>query len=194
MCIDDQMLNTYLDGELAEPWRTQVEEHLSYCQVCKSRFDSLAKVKKTVQTSGLTDGEISDSKAKVLRFLEQNYLEKKQKVTFMKKRVSISAPAFVAFAAAFVIVFVGALFVAGGNGKSVSEQLVPGRLVSLDERNVTQVRATDNSTTGKALESYSLEDILKNLDARGYDVDIRLKGIVPIDETSSTASAAGNNY
>ena len=31
MCIDSQMLSAYLDGELPEPYRTQVEEHLEHC-------------------------------------------------------------------------------------------------------------------------------------------------------------------
>ena len=42
----------------------------------------------------------------------------------------------------------------------------------------------DNNATTKTLENYSLEDILKNLDARGYDVDIRLKSIQPINFNS----------
>jgi hypothetical protein len=35
------------------------------------------------------------------------------------------------------------------------------------------------------LDSYSLEEILKYLDGKGYDVDVRLKGITPLDPTSA---------
>ncbi|MGD8113841.1 MAG: anti-sigma factor family protein, partial [Sphaerochaetaceae bacterium] len=54
MCLDDQILNTYLDGELVEPWKTQVEEHLKYCTACSSRFRQLQAVHEMVCSSRLS--------------------------------------------------------------------------------------------------------------------------------------------
>ena len=36
MCIDLQMLSAYMDGELKEPYRTQVKEHLDHCVACRT--------------------------------------------------------------------------------------------------------------------------------------------------------------
>ena len=48
MCIDDGLLSSYLDGELGEPYRSQVEEHLSYCTACQSRLEKLKKLDQVV--------------------------------------------------------------------------------------------------------------------------------------------------
>ena len=48
--------------------------------------------------------------------------------------------------------------------------------------NITPVRLSDNYTTNETLERYSLDDILKYLDEKGYDVSIKVKSIKPLDE------------
>ena len=59
MCLDDQILSTYLDNELSEPWKSQVEEHLGNCPSCRTRFQNLMKISDTVRAAGLTDEEIA---------------------------------------------------------------------------------------------------------------------------------------
>ena len=83
-------------------------------------------------------------------------------------------------AAAFVVVFVGSWAVFGHNNASDSTILLPDVNTTIDLNNITQTRSSDNAATSKSLENYSLDEILKNLDARGYDVDIRLKSIQPL--------------
>ncbi len=188
MCLDDQILNTYLDGELAEPWKSQVEEHLSYCSSCRTRYQNLMKVSEAVKSAELSDEEIQPRKDRVLSMIEKNYLSKgKSKKSFLHRTFKFTAPQMVGVAAAFVVVFVGSWAVFGNNSASDNQILLPDVSTTIDLNNITQTRSTDNAATSKSLENYSVDEILKNLDARGYDVEVRLKSIQPLslDKMSS---------
>ncbi|MBQ3696667.1 MAG: zf-HC2 domain-containing protein [Spirochaetales bacterium] len=181
MCLDDQILNTYLDNELAEPWKSQVEEHLSYCSSCRTRYQNLLKISDAVKSAELTADEIQPHQDRVLSMIEKNYLSKgKGKKSFLHRTFKLSAPQMIGVAAAFVVVFVGSWAVFGHNNATDSTILLPDVNTTIDLNNITQTRSTDNAATSKSLENYSLDEILKNLDARGYDVDIRLKSIQPL--------------
>lgn len=178
MCLDDQILNTYLDGELAEPWKSQVEEHLSYCPSCRARYQKLVQLRDAVRAAVLTDEEIAPRQERVLSMIEKNHLSKKSSQSFWRRHFRVSAPQVIGVAAAFVVVFIGSWAVFGGNKDNTIP--LPELNTTIDLKNITPVRSTDNASTSKSLESYSLDEILKNLDARGYDVDIRLKSIQPL--------------
>ena len=108
MCLDDQILNTYLDNELAEPWKSQVEEHLSYCSSCRTRYQNLLKISDAVKSAELTADEIQPHQDRVLSMIEKNYLSKgKGKKSFLHRTFKLSAPQMIGVAAAFVVVFVG---------------------------------------------------------------------------------------
>lgn len=191
MCLDDQILNTYLDGELKEPWKSQVEEHLSYCKICSKKYESLKKLSQTVKSAELTQEEIQSHQDRVLAMIEKNHIKKHKKVTLFSKKFSIGIPQIMSVAAAFVIVFVGALNMGSSRVSNVID--LPEVNSTIDVSNITPVRASDNNATTKTLENYSLEDILKNLDARGYDVDIRLKSIQPIQFGSESSEGVGES-
>jgi len=184
MCLDDQILNTYIDGELTEPWKSQVEEHLSYCDSCRLHYESLKELRAIIKDSSLSDEEIKPHQDRVLAYLEKNCLSKKKKLNFFSKTFRFKPTQLLGAAAAFVIVFVGSwsLF----SNRSESEIPLPDLNTSVDIANITPVRASDNAATSKTLDSYSLDDILKNLDARGYDIDIRLKSIQPVKFSSDS--------
>lgn len=182
MCLDDQILNTYMDGELAEPWKSQVEEHLKHCLACSNRLDSIRKVSTTLKTSEISEDEIQSHQKRVLEILEKNYLGKKRYVSAFKKQVRLSVSQLIGVAAAFVVVFVGSWTLIGS--KSDQTIPVPEVVPSIDIANITPARAVQQDV--KSLDSYSLEEILQNLDARGFDVDIRLKGIKPIEDNSTS--------
>lgn len=176
MCLDDQILSTYIDGELEEPWKSQVEEHLDYCSACKERYESLQKLKEKIKDSVLTQDEITSRKERVEQLLDKNYLNKKHKPN---RFIRLPLKWFgIGTAAAFVLIFAGSF--ALGRNKNTSSVIPVPDIYSVDIENITPIRATDNNTTSKTLESYSLDEILKNLDARGYDIEIRLKDIQPI--------------
>ena len=71
MCLDDQILNTYLDNELTEPWKSQVEEHLSYCSSCRTRYQNLLKISDAVKSAELTSDEIQPHQDRVLSMIEK---------------------------------------------------------------------------------------------------------------------------
>ncbi len=180
MCLDDQILNTYIDNELTEPWKSQVEEHLSYCPSCRARYQNLVSLSNAVKAAELTDEEIQPRQDRVLAMIEKNYLNKKSKKSFLHKTFKLTAPQMLGVAAAFVVVFVGSWAIFGNNGSGDGTILLPEVNTTIELDNIKQTRLSDNATTSKSLESYSLEEILKNLDSRGYDVDIRLKSIQPL--------------
>ena len=49
MCIDLQMLSAYMDGELKEPYRTQVKEHLEHCAACRNLLENMKKLDEKIQ-------------------------------------------------------------------------------------------------------------------------------------------------
>lgn len=187
MCLDDQILNTYLDGELVEPWKSQVEEHLSYCKACSDRYNKLSEIRGIVKDAVLTKEEIAPYNNRVLAFMEKNYLSKKKKKEgFFRKQFRVKGQQILGLAAAFVVVFVGSWVVLGNSTDAAIP--MPDLNNQIDIESITPVRATDNSTTARSLESYSLDEILKSLDARGYEVELHLKGIQPLsldDETTA---------
>ncbi|MFC2822225.1 MAG: anti-sigma factor family protein [Sphaerochaeta sp.] len=181
MCLDDQILNTYLDNELTEPWKSQVEEHLSYCSSCKTRYQKLLNLSASVKSAALTDEEMESRKDRVLSLIEKNHISKKSgKKSFLRRTFKLSTPHLIGVAAAFVVVFVGSWAIFGNNGSTDGSIIMPELNSTIDINHITQTRSSDNASTAKSIESYSLDEILKNLDARGYDVDIRLKSIQPL--------------
>ncbi|MGI6440230.1 MAG: anti-sigma factor family protein [Sphaerochaetaceae bacterium] len=173
-------MNTYLDGELTEPWKTQVEEHLRYCTACQSRSQQLSSLHHVVSQSRLEDDEIEKRQDRVLEFMEKNYLSKGGKVGFFHRDFKIKTPTLLVAAAAFVVFFVGALILGPGT-KMTENDLIPSVVVP-SEGQVVQVRSTEALAASQVLENFTLEEILMYLDSRGYEVDLSLKGIKPVGE------------
>jgi predicted anti-sigma-YlaC factor YlaD len=180
MCLDDQILNTYLDGELVEPWKTQVSEHLKYCPACNARYLQLKTLHRMVGASRLADEQVEPVQEKILKFMEKNYLDKRRSPSFFHRNVKVGMPALVSVAAVVLVLLAGSLFLDGGKTGTLGE-IIPQLLVP-SQGSVVQVRATDSLSASKVLESFTLEQILQYLDSKGYAVDIRLKGIQPVGD------------
>ena len=178
MCLDDQILNTYLDGELAEPWNTQVIEHLRYCVACSARLDQLKELHQRLSQVKLTDDEITPHREKVLKFIENNHINKRRAFKFMNRSFRVTVPMAMASAAASVVILTVALLV----GNQAIEQ--PGEIipqVSVPATgSVIQVRATENLSASQLLENFTLEEILQYLNSKGYEVEVKMKGIQPL--------------
>lgn len=177
MCVDDELLNTYLDGELQEPWRTQVEQHLGYCNACRGRLEQLKALDHTMQSASLTEEEIQGRQEKVLSYFEKNRFGNK-KIRLFARRVQVRlVPALLTSAAAFVIVFIGAFVLFGTNSKQ-AEEILPGVAAPVDSANVRQV----SDVKQKTLDDYSLEQIVQYLDSKGYAVKLEVKAVQPIQQ------------
>lgn len=182
MCLDDQILSCYVDGELEEPWKSQVEEHLVWCNSCSKRLEELKSLHKIVNDAVLSDNVIDNSKERVSIFLEKNVLHKKsisikQKISnFFRNRIVVPA-------LSVCVTFCVCLFIF--NQKEPSKIMSPIVPSAVNMENIVPVRASDNYSTSQSLKNYSLEEIIKYLDSCGYDVSIKLKVIEPITTLSS---------
>lgn len=172
MCLDDQMLNTYLDGELQEPFKSQVEEHLKYCAACRGRYLRLEELRRTIVGAALTQEEIAPRQAQVLRVLENTRLNRKRP-GFLRRQIRLNLPVFASAAAAFVFVFIGSIFYVNNQAGAFMPSPVENRI---DEGNVNLV--TDQSK--RTIDDYSLEEILDSLDRRGYTYEVKPKVVEPV--------------
>ena len=181
MCLDDQVLSTYIDGELAEPWKTQVEEHLLHCSICKSRYNQLKDLGNDIKSARLREEEFAVQRQRIWQYLEKNCVAV-VKERFIEKRLSFKAPVLVAAAAAFVILFsAGIYFAANSNGDVLPEIPVVSGQVDADTTNsIVSVRATDSAPAAMSLQDLTIEEILQLLDNRGFEVDLRLKSVEPL--------------
>lgn len=191
MCLDDQVLSTYIDGELAEPWKTQVEAHLSHCSSCKSRYNQLLDLEKEISSARLREEEFSVQRERIWQYLEKNCVSA-VKNRFAEKRFTIKAPVFVAAAAAIVLFFSAGIYFAAVNGNKVMNEIP----VSTEQPNeeitatIIPVRASDSAPAAQSLQDLTIEEILKLLDERGFEVDLRLKSVEPL--TVSTQIVLSN--
>ncbi len=176
MCVDDELLSAYLDGELQEPWRTQVEQHLQYCKACASRFLQLKELQSFLVKDGVSPEEIARRQARVLSFFEKSRFTQTKRVSLFRKTIEVKlVPAILSSAAAFVVVFVGAFVVFGTNSSQNEPFLAPAtnQLGGGSVRQVSEVRPA-------GLDAYSVDEIVSYLSEKGYDVNLTLKSVEPL--------------
>lgn len=180
MCVDDQILSAYIDGELSEPWKTQIEEHLEWCEACKKRLADLKEVHDVVNNAVLDDSSIGLSQNRVMRYLNANVLNKEKHTWLQKLHKIVSKKVLLPIcSAALTFCFCLIIFT---SPEKVTEITHVDNVPSLSIENITPVRLTDNYTTSETLDKYSLDEILKYLDEKGYDVSISVKSIKPLND------------
>ncbi len=175
MCIDLQMLSAYLDGELKEPYRTQAEEHLSHCATCRNLLDDMKRLDRTIMLDSFNDEDLERNKDAIYRKLDTKFFSSTSKISIFRRKIQMSIPQMIASAAAVTFIFVGAFLLFGSNPKTTND-ILPSFSVNAESGNV---RYVSNSREG--LENYSLEEILEYLDGKGYNVDISIKGLQPLE-------------
>ncbi len=177
MCVDDELLSTYLDGELADPWKTQVSEHLQYCSACRLRLGQLSSLQKRLRVAELTDSEMRRSKDRVLAFFEETkFPTSEAKRPFWRKKFEVKlAPALLS-AAAFVVVVIGSFVFFSANTPQ-GQEILPGVVAPIDSEHIRQVTDLGKPNLGM----FSLEQIIQHLDSLGYSVKIEMKAVTPID-------------
>jgi anti-sigma factor RsiW len=172
------LLNTYLDGELQEPWRTQVQEHLGYCNACRQRLEQLRALHQKVADAVLPDSEISARQDRVLQYFEKTrFSSSSKKMHIFRKKIQVRlVPALITSAAAFVVVFIGA-FVLFGNSAQQGQEILPGVAPPIDSAHIQQVTEVQQPS----LDMFSLEQIVQHLDAMGYAVKLEVKAVTPLE-------------
>lgn len=190
MCIDLQMLSAYMDGELKEPYRTQVEEHLEHCAACRKLLQNMEDLERRVQAASFDEAELGKNKEAIFQKLDNKYFKNRTNISFFRRKIQMSVPTMITAAAAATFIFVGGFFFFGSNA-SQTEDILPSFSVNADSENVRFVSSTSDS-----LDNYTLEQILQYLDQKGYQVDISIKGLQPlkvVDEEVPVEKVEANN-
>ncbi len=175
MCIDSQMLSAYLDNELNEPYKSQVEEHLEHCAACRKHLEEMKEIDEKVKSTAYPVSELERKKDAVFEMMDKKHFQKGKRFDFLRKKVQVSLPMMVTAAAAIVFIFVGG-FMFFGTNPSQTDDILPSFAVQAGENNVRFVSSKDSN-----LDNYTLEEILQYLDQKGYKVDISIKGLQPIE-------------
>ncbi len=176
MCIDDQMLSTYMDGELKEPYVSQVSEHLEHCVACRQRLEELKKLSLRIRETKFPDELLVRNKDRIYDLLDSKFFDGGKKSSFFRRRIEFGMPTLITAAAAVIFIFVGGFMFFGSNQGQTAE-ILPSFQVNADPQNVQFV-----STRQASLDDYTLEEILQYLDRKGYQVDISIKGLSAIEE------------
>jgi len=178
MCLDDALLNSYLDGELLEPWKTQVEEHLSYCNGCQMRLEQLKDLDDKMKSATISDDEIESRADRVMTFFEKNRFDKPKKQNIFRRKIQVNLiPALITSAAAFVVVFIGSFVLFGTNNQQTSE-ILPEVNLPIEASQVQQVSSEKKSS----LDDFSLSQIIHYLDSQGYAVTLEVKTVNPLED------------
>lgn len=175
MCIDSQMLSAYLDGELKEPYRTQVQEHLEHCAACRKQLDDMMSLDEAIKATKTSDELLDRKKDIIFNTLDEKYFRSGKKISFIRRKVEMSLPAMITAAAAVVFIFIGGFMFFGSN-PAQTEDILPSFAVAADQQNIRYVSSGKGS-----LDDYTLEEIMQYLDGKGYNVNITLKGLQPIE-------------
>lgn len=176
MCIDSQMLSEYLDNELSEPYKTQVEEHLSHCAACRKLLETMSETDSDIKSLSVDESIIDKNKDGLYSLLDKKLFEGGKKVGFFRRKIAVSVPALATSAAAVVFIFIGG-YMLFGTSPSQTGDILPSFSVQADSSNVRFV----SSEAEGSLDDYTLEEILQYLDSKGYQVDISIKGIQPLE-------------
>ena len=123
MCIDSQMLSAYLDGELPEPYRTQVEEHLEHCAACRKHLDDMRALERRIQSSEFPEEQLMRNKDRIFSLLDKKYFQNGNKVSFIRRRLEISLPSLITAAAAVVFIFIGGFMFFGTSSEQTEDIL-----------------------------------------------------------------------
>lgn len=114
-CPDDSLWSSYIDGEVGEPWRSRMRDHLSRCPRCSSKVQALDSLHTAIGriSAGSEQKAIASASARIKACLDAESLEapivrrdKKSKlVDIMGWKVSLPIPALAAALVAIVLLF-----------------------------------------------------------------------------------------
>lgn len=107
MCPDRELLSAFFDGEVEDPWRTDIKKHLESCLKCRQILSSYQRLRRILE-----EDPVPDCQGAQLRTLEKviagSGVIPGKTVPFWKKRLQVPLP--LAAAAAVVLIFLGAFF------------------------------------------------------------------------------------
>lgn len=178
MCPDEKLLSEYLDGELKEPWLSQVLEHINYCHICRHQLENLKAIKESTEKAVLDECKIEEAKERTYNYIDKNLFNKK-KQSLWRKILNITKKKVFWPILSSVVTFCFCLIILNPGSRKSNIIPYPDVPAILELDNIIPVRTTDNYTTAETLKNYSLEEILQYLNNLGYEVTLKNKEIIP---------------
>jgi hypothetical protein len=107
MCVDDQLLSAFIDGELDGNHSEQVKVHLAECSDCRKRMEGMRRISAALSSGTLREEDIALSSRRVAARLD-HVIDPASSRGFWSRRFSVPAP--LALAAMLVLVLVSGMF------------------------------------------------------------------------------------
>ncbi len=107
MCVDDQQLSAFIDGELDGKSLEQVKSHLSECRECRKRVEGMRLLSAALSSGELSSEEIALSSRRVAARLD-HVIDPASGRGFWNRRFSVPAP--LALAATLIMVLLSGMF------------------------------------------------------------------------------------
>ncbi len=172
MCVDDQLLSAFIDGELESGTLDLVKIHLSECPSCRKRLEGMRLVSTALSAGTLSSGEIALSSRRVAVRLD-HVLDPVSGRGFWNRRFSIPAP--LALAAMLVMVLLSGMFVFSvynsGRGGAQAIPLAEGdyseefKLLA-SEVNASEVNGPESAPT--------IQQLFEMLESSGASIEVRI--------------------
>lgn len=107
MCPDYELLSAFIDGEVENPWKGEIERHLEVCTTCREKVVLYRRMSVLLEEDKEPDFRSSMTRVQVA-IESASRTAKKIVVPFWKRRILIPVP--IAAVAATVLILIGTVF------------------------------------------------------------------------------------
>ncbi|MDZ7795187.1 MAG: zf-HC2 domain-containing protein [Spirochaetia bacterium] len=174
MCYDEQVISTYVDGELEEPLHREVQKHLESCAYCRSTQAEYRSVKElflAVSNSPLHD-TIAGPQAKARVWQQvQRKTRRETAQNFWHRQIQVPLPLAAGVMAAVAVLVFTLIFSPFSSGIFSSDQ--SGAPLALrDDNNIPEVSTNYPASKNSMPE---LEQLLRFLSDQGAAVEVKIQ-------------------
>ncbi len=169
MCVKEEELSAYLDGETSLSQRAAIAAHLQECEECREKLDSLKTLSGFFGKEKIDEAALAKSREKIKTRLDHLGLPGMRERSILRKELSIPLP--LAAAALFAVIFLGSLLAIKSftpNGGGSLPVITSGEYVQ--EMN-TLVKDKDSLPR----EESTLDQLLRMLENEGASVEVRIE-------------------
>ncbi|MFP4383014.1 MAG: anti-sigma factor family protein [Spirochaetia bacterium] len=117
MCLDNELISAYMDGEVPQPWKDKIKDHLADCSGCRHKAEKYRQVDALISLSNqISEDRVAASKASVKAKIHgQLKYAKWESKSVWNKTVSVPIPVAAA-AVILMLMLAGFLTLVGVSG------------------------------------------------------------------------------
>jgi anti-sigma factor RsiW len=117
MCLDNELISAYMDGEVPQPWNDKIRNHLADCPECRDKAERYRQVDALISRSNqISEHQVAASKSCVKeRIQEQLSYTNRERKSVWNKTVSVPIP-LAAAAVILMLMLAGFLTLIGVSG------------------------------------------------------------------------------